>query len=245
MAISNLLGSPVPLDGRVPIDTTGPRVTTTDRMLSYDATIEQRMWWRWAEGNFSPDDISVGEAWRQGLEDVDLKALGKGWRGFLDEKVGRPDNIEDAVARVDRLLDQPLQEIQLYLLSVLVQFLRAPREAGVPFVALYAANPAVTIKRAAPYAATVLRLYLVFLAAVAYELVQVAEKQLRRPPVPFLPTVLHGFCVERRAPSPPLECHLRARSLHRRRAAQRGPYKTCRVASRSHRRAARRTFRNA
>ena len=79
MAISNLMGSPVPLDGRVPIDVTGPQTMKTSRMVSYDATLEQRIWWRWAAGNFSPNDIEVGQAWREGLELVDLRALGKDW----------------------------------------------------------------------------------------------------------------------------------------------------------------------
>lgn len=171
MAISNLFGSPVPVDGRVPIDITAPQVTATDRIVSYDATLEQRIWQRWAGGNFSGEDLEVGHAWRAGLEIVNLKALGKDWQRFLDSRIGRAESLQDAVARVDHLMRQPLAAVQSDLLAVLIVFLRAPAEAGARFVLQYALGGPVTISDVAPYASAVLRLYLVFLAAVRYEFV--------------------------------------------------------------------------
>lgn len=172
MAISNLFGSPVPVDGRVPIDTTSPQATATDRIVSYDATLEQRIWQRWAGGNFSKDDLEVGQAWRRGLEVVNLKALGKDWQGFLESRIGRAENVEDAVARVDRLMRQSLVTVQSDLLAVLIVFLRAPAEAGGRFALQFALGGPATISDVAPYASAVLRLYLVFLAAVRYEFVR-------------------------------------------------------------------------
>ncbi len=172
MAISNLFGSPVPVDGRIPIDTTGPQVAATDRVVSYDVTLEQRIWQRWAGGNFSKEDIEVGQAWRSGLEIVNLKALGKNWQGFLDSRIGRPENVQDAVGRVDRLMRQPLVEIQSDLLAALIVFLRAPADAGGRFALRYGLGGPATIADVAPYASAVLRLYVVFLAAVRYEFVR-------------------------------------------------------------------------
>jgi hypothetical protein len=160
MAISNLFGSPVPVDGRVPIDITAPQVTATDRIVSYDATLEQRIWQRWAGGNFSGEDLEVGHAWRAGLEIVNLKALGKDWQRFLDSRIGRAESLQDAVARVDHLMRQPLAAVQSDLLAVLIVFLRAPAEAGARFVLQYALGGPVTISDVAPYASAVLRLYL-------------------------------------------------------------------------------------
>ena len=75
------------------------------------------------------------------------------------------------MARVDRLMRQPLTSVQSQLLAVLIVFLRARAEVGARFVLQYASGRAATIGDAAPYAATVLRLYLVFLVVVRYGLV--------------------------------------------------------------------------
>ena len=69
MALSNLYGGPVPMDGRIPIDTTAPNVRVSDdnTLITIDGTVEQQLWWRWGQGDFSEADQLTGLTWRQEL----------------------------------------------------------------------------------------------------------------------------------------------------------------------------------
>jgi hypothetical protein len=173
-ALGNMYGAPVPMAGRVPLDTSSKNVHASpdDKYLVYDATVEQELWNRWSRGDFSTDDAMIADAWRDGLNRVDMKAIGLGWRAFIDEHIGRGSSVDEIVAKVDRLISDPASESQIRAAVVLLRFLRADILDIQPFALAHSIDSRVTIIAFAPYAASVLRLYLTFLACVSYGLVQ-------------------------------------------------------------------------
>jgi hypothetical protein len=90
LTIANLCGAEVPMFGQVPVDTEAPGVRQAEggRLLLIDSSPEQRMWDRWAAGEFSTEDEDAAAAWRSGLEKVDLRAVGGG--RILDAKTLEP-----------------------------------------------------------------------------------------------------------------------------------------------------------
>jgi len=159
----------------VPVDASASKnvhASADHRILVYEATQEQELWKRWARGDYSTDDESVAQAWRDGLDRVSMKAVGARWRVFIDEHIGRTSDVEEIVTKVDRLLARRDAALQTRLLAILIAFLRGDVRDGIPFAIAYGADARVTLAALAPYSASILRLYLTFLACIAYNLVR-------------------------------------------------------------------------
>jgi hypothetical protein len=172
-AISNLNGETVPMNGVIPVDAdaTNVHVSKNGRQLVYDSTLEQQLWHRWRDGNFSTNDTVVASAWRAGLDRVNLKALGNGWRAFVNENIGKCTTIDEVVEKVDRILSMPILELQARGIAVLLVFLRADADVASRFAFIATIDPRTTLGSYAPYAASILRLYLTFVSAVSYGLI--------------------------------------------------------------------------
>ena len=169
LAIGNMAGAAVPMTGQVPLDPDAANVhVSPDRKyLAYDSTKEQIVWMQWARGDFTDDDAAVAMAWRHALDNVNLKAIGTNWRQFVEEHIGSTHDISRVIERVDRLLQSQHRETQIRLSAILFAFLRARPEAGIRYSVRYVTTPGATITSLAPYAASVLRLYIAFMAALA------------------------------------------------------------------------------
>jgi hypothetical protein len=173
-ALGDLRGATVPMAGTVPVDPDARNVHASPdgRQVLYDSTIEQQLWHRWSTGNFSTDDAEIATLWRDGLSKVNMKAVGNKWRDFLDNNIGRTASIEEIVERVDRLINFPARDIQTRMVAVFLTFLRADANVAAPFALSLVLDQRTTLATFAPYAASILRLYLTFIAAVSYSLIQ-------------------------------------------------------------------------
>ena len=167
LAMANLGGQHVPMFGQVPVDTSRPNVTITDegRAMIYDVVPEQRLWQRWADGNFTTRDEDSATAWRSGLQRVNLRALGTAWKDYVRRHFGNPRDIPTLVTAVDKHLSSPRPRTQTELLGILAEFLEMPQARYAPIRTFLEHN--IPLTTVAPYAASVLRLYLTFVGAIA------------------------------------------------------------------------------
>jgi hypothetical protein len=169
LTIANLCGSDVPMIGQVLVDIGAPGVRQAEggRLLLIDSSPEQRMWERWEAGEFSTEDQEVAEAWRRGLEKVDLRAVGDTWKEFGREHFGTASNISDLIGQVDVLLSDPKPDMQLELLGFILSFVQAPEELKALAYKPLLEQRYTRIRDFAPYAANVLKLYLSFIGGLA------------------------------------------------------------------------------
>lgn len=170
--IADLAEHSIPMTGQIPVRNTTANIFSSGdgKGVMYDGTMEQRIWDKWARGEFSTDDHDVATMWRESLDQVDMEALRQTWKGFIRTYMAEARTVEEITARVDALLASPDREIQTYLIAVVTRFVRAPEHALMRPAYELVRRPGTTILQIAPYAASVLRLYLVFIAATVKEL---------------------------------------------------------------------------
>lgn len=169
LAIGNLCGADVPMFGQVPVDPSAPnvRVSRDGRGLLYDSVPEQRMWARWASGDFTTDDEQTATAWRDGLEKVNLRAIGDQWKEFARQHFGSARNLTELIAQVDGILSDPRPDIQLEVLGITLSFLHAPTLIKNLVFKRLLGRPGFLAKELAPYASSIVRLYLTFIGGLA------------------------------------------------------------------------------
>jgi hypothetical protein len=87
----------VPMIGQVPVDPDAPEVFVTEdgKGLIYDSTLEQEMWRKWANGDFTTDDEQSAAAWRAGVQNINLHVVGKQWKQFAQEHFSTAKNLPD------------------------------------------------------------------------------------------------------------------------------------------------------
>jgi hypothetical protein len=169
LAIANLCAHEISMIGQVPVDTDAPNVHTTQdgTGLLYDSVPEQRMWDRWASANFTTDDEEIATAWRNGLEKVDLRAVGAKWKDFAAQHFGSTRNLAELVAKVHDLLSNSNREVQRRVLTLTCAFLRAPAPVCKLTSGLLTIGEILTVEEFAPYAASLTKLYLTFVGGLA------------------------------------------------------------------------------
>jgi hypothetical protein len=155
----------VPMIGQVPVDPEAPEVFVTDdgKGLIYDSTLEQEMWKKWADGDFSTDDERSAVAWRTGVQNINLHAVGKQWKEFAQEHFGTARNLSELITLVNSMLDSFDEKVQFQLLVMLMAFLDVSIPAAQWATMLFKAGLMPRVKDLAPYAASVLCLYLTFI----------------------------------------------------------------------------------
>lgn len=166
LVIANTCGvCDVPMIGQVPVDETAPNVFVTEdgKGVVYDSTIEQEMWQKWANGDFSVDDEQTATLWRAGVQNINLHAVGRNWKQFAAERFGSTRNLSELIAQVNTMLDDFSQKRQFELLVTLMALLDFSLPAAHHATMLFRAGLMPRLKDLAPYAASVLRLYLTFL----------------------------------------------------------------------------------
>lgn len=169
LALANLLGAYVPMFGQVPVDTTAPNVQTADggNLLLIDSVPEQRMWGRWAAGNFSTEDEEIAAAWRTSVARVDLRALGDDWKNFAREHFQDVRDLPQLIERVDALVLDRRPDTQLELMGFILRFLQVPDQAkALAYTPLLEGRYSRLVDYA-PYAASILKIYLSFVGGLA------------------------------------------------------------------------------
>lgn len=169
VALANLCAHEVSMIGQVPVDTSQPNVHVTDdgRGTIYDSVPEQGMWRRWAAEDFSTDDEATASAWRAGIEKVDLRAVGDKWKEFATAHFGSAKNQSQLLDAVDGMLNDSTRATQREVIELTLAFLRAPAAVGRFVLGLHWIGELSTLKEFAPFAASVTKLYLVFIGGLA------------------------------------------------------------------------------
>jgi len=167
LALNELLGSAVEMNGfTIPVDVTAGNVHSGNKMLMVDGTMQQNLFSRWAVGDHSTVDKFMAGAWREGVDQIDFSKISGHAKRFVAGYASNAKNVADVIAAVNSTFADPEQKTQIHLLAVLLVFLRAEPEYGMLFGALNIAQPKTLLQDFAPYAASVLRLYIVFASCV-------------------------------------------------------------------------------
>jgi hypothetical protein len=180
LVLENLYGKSVPMNGQIPIDTGARNVTASadGSKLIYDATLEQELWRRWARGDFSVSDQEKAQLWRDEIDALDIAKFNKGWAKFEKETIGPIRGVDEAIARVDDLLRSRDPKALSAILAALFALLRILPPDDVTMAVGHAAERGCPFVRYAPYAASVVRILLVFVAASRAMLVPQRETNL-------------------------------------------------------------------
>ncbi|MBZ5492849.1 MAG: hypothetical protein LAO76_18175 [Acidobacteriia bacterium] len=165
-AIGNLLTRSVPLTGQVPVDADAPNVhiSRSGKGLLYDSAPEQKLWDRWAAGNFNTSDELSATVWRQGIERIRLDRIRDDWKDFVQEHFASAKSIPSLVQGVNALFADFSLTTQREVLQTTLGFLRVAPGPGTIILMLSNAGLIPRIGDLAPYAASVARLAFVFVA---------------------------------------------------------------------------------
>jgi hypothetical protein len=182
MAIGNLLGHPVPMTGQIPLS--GGRLVRDgdERGVVFDEPAESRAFARWQEGKFLEVERQFARAWRQSLSQLDLKAVGHGFRVLgIDGKTCK--SLDDARALAHAIVsgrDKPFERMKLA-----ITFLDAPRSTHQPILKRWSTAGYPSLHQYAPYAAYVLDVEIFFQIAIAASLIS-SQRPSNRVDVAYL-----------------------------------------------------------
>jgi hypothetical protein len=160
--ITRQLQEPVPLDGRVVVDSLAPNVyrTKDGQGTIYDGRQDWEMWNAWANGNFSEADEMFATHWREQAAKIDLVAITSEWETFCNEHLEGVRSIQHVIDRIDVLITKP--EWQADFLRMVYHFLEAPPAAQLMSTYLLRTGRLTDVRAWAPFASSVARLGMIF-----------------------------------------------------------------------------------
>jgi len=169
LALANLHAHDISMIGQVPVDASAPNVHVTKdrRGVLYDSTPEQALWARWADGSFDAEDELTARTWRNGIDQIDLDGLAGLWREFSFRKFSSARNQAELISAIDVFLRDTAPKIQREILDMTLDLVKATaHDRRVPH-ALMNVGEMRSVVEFAPYAASVLRLFLAFVCGLA------------------------------------------------------------------------------
>jgi hypothetical protein len=168
-AIADLHLYYVPMIGQIPLDTSqsNVHVSKDGKGLLYDKAPEQEMWARWEDGDFSGAEQSDADDWRRQIAEVDLEHARSEWKQHFGKRFDDARDLQQVIQKVDELLASFSAEVQRELVHSILDFLEAPRKTLWFVSMLGAAGLIPRLKDLAPYAASLARLRLTFLAGLS------------------------------------------------------------------------------
>jgi hypothetical protein len=169
LALANIRAYEIPMVGQVPVDSEAPNVhVTADRQgVLYDSTPEQELWARWAAGEFGADDELTATTWRNGIEQIDLDGLAKLWKPFTSKHFSSAKSQTELAAAVSAFLKNSLPADQREILNMTLDLLKASRPERLWANALMDIGEMRSLLEFAPYAASIIRLFLAFACGLA------------------------------------------------------------------------------
>jgi hypothetical protein len=169
LALANLYAHEISMIGQVPVDGSAPNVHVTGdrRGVLYDSTPEQILWARWANGEFGADDELTATTWRSGIEQIDLDGLVAIWKEFSQRHFGSARNLEELVSGVDAFLRDSTPAVQREILNMTLDLVKASAQDRGVANTLMSIGEMRSVLEFAPYAASVLRLFLTFVCGLA------------------------------------------------------------------------------
>lgn len=160
MAIGNLLGHPVPMDGRIP--RVGGRPVKKGTV--FEQTAEEEAFRRWQQGRFDDVEKIAATYWRKQLAELDLETMAKEFRTLgIDGKSCK--SLEEAKEMAHALVtgsNNPFAQLHLA-----VTFLQIPQHFHQRIVQTWQQRGRRPLSNFAPYAAYVLSIEIFFQVALA------------------------------------------------------------------------------
>ena len=173
LAVGSIGGREIPMNGvTVPVDSTAGNVHGDGRRLVVDGTKDQALFDAWARDEFRETDERVAALWQGSKANLDMKAIGEQRKPFAKRIAGNARNIEDIIVAVDALMADPKRELQIRLCRMTLAFLCEDLRYGRRFEWQSARQSGLLFRDFAPYAAGILRVYLVFDIALGLEMVK-------------------------------------------------------------------------
>jgi hypothetical protein len=169
LALANIRAYEIPMLGQVPVDAEAPNVhVTADRQgVLYDSTPKQKLWARWANGDFGADDELTATTWRNGIEEIDLDGLKKLWKTFASKYFSSAKSQMELITAVAAFLKDSPPAVQREILNMTLELLKASREERLWANALMNIGEMRSLLEFAPYAASIIQLFLAFTCGLA------------------------------------------------------------------------------
>lgn len=163
-ATINLLTGDIPMTGQIPVDVDAPNVhiSRDGRGLLYDSAPEQKIWDRWAAGDFNTTDEQSASMWRDGIQKIRLDRVRDDWKAFAREHFDSANDIPSLVKGVDTLFADFDPATQREILQTTLDLLRVTPPYRRVILMLSNAGLIPRLGDLAPYAASVARLAFVF-----------------------------------------------------------------------------------
>ena len=168
MAVQNLLGADVPMDGRV-LRPAGRYVKGGGRTgVVYDESPEMKAYGRWREEQFLNVEHEFAAGWRRTLEEADMDEIAKGLR-----KMGVDGKSCTSLAQAKSMAQAFVQSSTKAIdrLGTAVEFFQIPRRHHDALIDGWKDRGQPPLARFAPYAAYVLTVEMFFHIAVAARLI--------------------------------------------------------------------------
>jgi hypothetical protein len=169
LALANLYAHEISMTGQVPVDGAAPNVRMIDggRGLLYDSTPEQMLWDRWANGEFSTDDELTAKTWRNGIDRIDLDGLIAIWKDFSSRNFGSAKNQAELISALEAFLTDSSPAVQREILEMTLDLVKASPQDRRLAHALMNIGEMRSVIEFAPFAVSVLRLFLAFSCGLA------------------------------------------------------------------------------
>jgi hypothetical protein len=125
------------------------------------------LWERWANGEFSTDDELTATTWRNGIDQIDLDGLTVLWKEFSWRHFSSAKNQAELISALDEFLRDSAPMVQREILNMTLDLVKAsPQDRRVAH-ALMNIGEMRSVIQFAPYAVSVLRLFLAFVCGLA------------------------------------------------------------------------------
>jgi hypothetical protein len=169
LALANIYAHEISMIGQVPVDGSAPNVHVTKdrRGVFYDSKPGQILWARWANGEFGVEDELTATTWRNGIEKIDLDGLATVWKEFSYGHFSSARNQDELISAIDVFLRDSTPAVQREILNMTLDLVKASAQDRRVAHALMNIGEMRSVLEFAPYAASVLRLFLAFVCGLA------------------------------------------------------------------------------
>jgi hypothetical protein len=169
LALANIYAHEISMIGQVPVDESAPNVHVTEDRLGifYDSTLEQALWARWADGDFGTEDELTATTWRNGIEQIDLEKVAALWKPFTSRHFSLAKNQGELISAIDVFLGDPTPAVQREIVNMTLDLLKASPQDRLVVHVLMSSDAMRSLLEFAPYAASIIRLFLAFVCGLA------------------------------------------------------------------------------
>ena len=182
LAVENLLGQDVPMNGRIPRPGGRYVMGGGQSGVVYNESPEMKAYGRWQDEQFFEVERSFAAGWRKILEAADLNEIATGLRKLgVDGKSCK--SLEQARGMAQAIVDSPGRPFER--LGMAVQFFNIPQQYHSPLFERWKAHGHRTLHEFAPYAAYVLTVEIFFHICVAASLIS-PERSSNRTDIAYL-----------------------------------------------------------